>query len=105
MTTPLLDLIDAHRTAFDTFEAVAGRLNEEDSARTVRAETHRKWHETCDSEDKALGALCGYSCKTIDEARTKAGYLIAMQGDLRDDHVDALLQSFLPQTNDEAEQS
>jgi hypothetical protein len=61
-----------------------------------------------DAEDEALTALCTYPCETMVEARIKAEYLVstvAFSDGLQEEHTEALILSFVPQTNDEAEQS
>ncbi|WGJ16671.1 hypothetical protein QEV83_01495 [Methylocapsa sp. D3K7] len=94
MATTLLDLIDARRTAFAAFEAICDRMNEEDAAGTLSAETERHWREACDSAQRALFELCAYPCETLGDARIKAEYIISMQDDFPDDCVDAFLESF-----------
>jgi hypothetical protein len=101
--SPLRGLIDAHRVAYDAFIEAINRLDEAENAAT-----NSRRHEASDAEDDALTAIWGYSCETPEDARIKVEYLLS-KPDFVDEaqphHVDALLQSFLPQTNDEAEQS
>jgi hypothetical protein len=105
------ELAEQARSALDAKEAenmeLVARLFADEEARKDTfglAAASRAWSAACDAEDEALTALCAYPCENIAEMRIKAEYLVSMPDELQD-HVDALLQSFLPQTNDEAEQS
>jgi hypothetical protein len=100
--SPLHGLIDAHRTARDAF-IQAIRDNEAETEAT-----DRRWHEANDAEDDALTEIWGYSCETPENARIKVEYLRSNPEFIREAqqyHVEALLDSLLPQTDDYAGQS
>jgi hypothetical protein len=106
------ELAEQARSALDAKEAenmeLVARLFADEEARKETfglAAASRVRDAASDAEDELLTALCAYPCETMAEARIKAEYLVSTSDELQSHHVDALLQSFLPQTNDEAEQS
>jgi hypothetical protein len=52
---------------------------------------------TEEAEHEAAIAVCAYRCRTLEETRIKAKYLASAPGlkDLWEDHVEALLESFI----------
>ena len=69
------------------------------------AAASRDWSAAGDAEDEALTAIWGYPCETTEDARTKVEYLYLMPDfvdEVQPHHIKALLQSLLPQTDDEA---
>jgi hypothetical protein len=100
VASPLLGLIDTYRAAYDAFIEAINRLNEAENAAT-----RRRWNKTCNAEDDALTAIWAHSCETPEDTQIKVEYLLSMPhflDDAQKHHVEALLLSFLPQTNDEA---
>jgi hypothetical protein len=102
------ELAEQARAALDAKEIenmeLVDRLFADEEARKETfgfAAAERAWTATNNAEDEALTALCAYPCETIAEARIRAEYLVSMSGELQDYHFDTLLQSFLPQTDDE----
>jgi hypothetical protein len=57
----------------------------------------QEWEAASDAEDEAFSAVCSYRCRTPDEARLKAEYLLTTSTvkDNWDDEAKALLQSFV----------
>lgn len=81
------------RAAYEAYDArPSGQARAEASARTARAS---------DAEDAAMLAICAHRCRTTDEARQKATYLLGpgawSEEEPLHEHVVALLQSFLPE--------
>ncbi len=57
---------------------------------------------TNDADEKAFIAVCAYPCESLDEARIKAEYLASIPLDMMGkEHLEALVQSFLPQVHEE----
>jgi hypothetical protein len=102
------ELAEQARSALDAKEAenmeLVDRLFADEEARKETlglAAAERAWAATNNAEDEALTALCAYPCETIAEARIKMEYLASTSDELQSHHVEALVLSFLPQTNDE----
>jgi hypothetical protein len=101
--SPLHGLIDAHRAAHAAFIVAINQYNEAENAAT-----DRRYHEAGDAEDDALTEIWGYSCETPEDARIKVEYLRSKPEFIREAqqyHIEALLDSLLPQTDDDAGQS
>lgn len=94
MTHTLAQLIEHHRTAWRAFKEAVVAYDTD-----VRGdEIDPAYFVACDAEQDALLALCSYHCESIEEAGTKAIYLLTapgVNGDLQSDHVTQLLQSFV----------
>jgi hypothetical protein len=63
------------------------------------AEVQRRWEATNDAEHEAATALCSYQCKTIEEARIRAEYILQTPLILDEgegEYLQALLRSFIP---------
>jgi hypothetical protein len=114
--TPLFriapELAEQARAALDAKEAenmeLIDRLFADEDARKEAfglAAASRAFESTNNAEEEALTALCAYPCETMAEARIKAEYLastVAFSDGLEAEHTEALILSFLPQTDDEA---
>jgi hypothetical protein len=86
----LAKLIDDHRAAYDAFIVEVER-NED-------AKTPSRAYWTTDrAERRALLAVCAYRCRTLEDAKVKAEYLLkapSLKGTMADREL-ALLQSFI----------
>ena len=100
------DIAEKARAAIDAKEAenmaLIDKAFEEDEARKEAfglAEVQRRWEMTNDAETEAATALCSYHCKTVEEARIRAEYILQTPL-IRDagegEYLTALLQSFIP---------
>ncbi|WGJ13772.1 hypothetical protein QEV83_13915 [Methylocapsa sp. D3K7] len=106
------ELAEQGRAALDAKEIenmeLVDRLFADEEARKETfglAAASRVRDAVSNAEDEALTALCAYPCETIAEARIKAEYLVSMptfSDGLPDHQVEALLLSFLPQSDNEA---
>jgi hypothetical protein len=77
------ELADQMRAALDKTEAenaaLLNRMLAEEEARKEAsglAQAERAWEATADAEEEAFMAICSYRCRTPDEARLKAEYLL-----------------------------
>jgi hypothetical protein len=88
----LASLIEAHGAAWRAFCEAIDRVESAETPSTKQA-----WRVTDKAEKKAALAVCAYRCRTIEEARIKAEYLLGGLGlfDQWDECETALLQSFL----------
>jgi hypothetical protein len=94
--TELQGLIDAHRAADSAFcDAIDRDPAFYSNRRSVRAERERLAADA--AKAAAFMALCSYLCRTFEEARIKARYLLtkAPVKDRWDDDPKALLESFV----------
>lgn len=84
----LHDLIEHHRTAWQTFE---------DFCRTDHG-YDAEYDRLNSEEEKALDAVCGAPTQSMADARTKAVYLdnFLKHSELTAEQVTLLLRSFLP---------
>jgi len=109
------ELAEQARAALDAKEIenmeLVDRLFADEEARKETfglAAASRVRDAVCDAEDEALTKIWGYSCETPEEARIKVEYLLSKPdfvNEAQPDHVEALVLSFLPQTDDDAGQS
>ena len=87
----LTQLIAAYRAAYEAFIKAIDEYEDDPDHPIVSAAS--------DAQDDALFELCSYHCKSIEEAGTKAAYLLTtaeVAGDaLQPEHLKALLESFV----------
>ena len=92
MTANLAQRIDSYRAAYRAFVEAVDRDEQQETPATKEA-----YSVTDKAEIRALIAVCAYRCRTLDEAREKAEYLLTtpslLKGDMTD-HEAALLRSF-----------
>lgn len=94
---PLDALEEAHRQAWAACEEICGfsdYVSEDDPSYPIlEAENDRR----SDAEMAALTEVCAFPARTMDEARSKALFLLKYLrgGQLEIEHVSALLQSFI----------
>ena len=98
------DLAEQARQVIDAMEAqnkvlLDHMLAEEEARREASglADAELNWERTEEAEHEAAIAVCSYRCRTLEEAQIKAKYLASAPGlkDMWDEHVEALLQSFI----------
>jgi hypothetical protein len=100
------DIAENARAAIDAKEAenmaLIDKAFEEEEARKEAfglAEVQRRWEATNDAETEAATALCSYQCKTIEEARIRAEYILQtplIRDEGEGEYLTALLRSFIP---------
>jgi hypothetical protein len=94
---PLSALKDAERKAWAAFEEIcdfSDYISKDDPSYAILEE---EFTRRSDAEDAAMTAICAYPARTLEEARSKAIFVMkAMHGCRLDEHqVEALLQSFI----------
>lgn len=94
---PLGALKDAHRKAWVSFEEIcdfSDYVSEDDPSYPILEAEHAR---RSDAEDAALTAVCAYPARTLEEAKSKAIFLMEATrvSELDEHQVKALLQSFI----------
>jgi hypothetical protein len=92
----LARLIDAHRAAHAAFNESCTRDDEADRNAPGYAAIERAWREANEADEAAFIAICAYVCRSADDGRTKAAYLLQvheLMNGFQPDHVEALLHS------------
>jgi hypothetical protein len=82
--------------------AIMDRVFDEVKARQEKfgiAAVDREYEDAASAEDVAIFAICAYRPRTIDEAAIKAGYLLELRQELDEEHIEALLRSFIGGAN------
>jgi hypothetical protein len=88
------ELAEQFRAVMDEKEAENMALLDDLYAEVAAVE--RNYEATSEAEEQAASAVCGYRCRTIEEAKLKAKYLAEAPGlrdGLTEEQVEALLQS------------
>jgi hypothetical protein len=92
---PIFALIEKHRAAY---EAYLQAIDHAEETKAALPAADRAKDEANAAEIKAAVALCSYPCKTLDDVRIKAEYVLTapiFSDGLEPDQIEALLQSFI----------
>ena len=94
---PLSALKDAQRKAWVSFEEIcdfSDYISKDDPSYSILEAEHAR---RSDAEDAALTAVCAYPARTLEEAKSKAIFLMeeTRVSEMDEHQVKALLQSFI----------